>query len=142
MRVWYHRKVATLIYYYNVLYFYYIKMEETIKSAIVTTTLNGVKYESIITKADDWYWVLLRMWTKVEWDYKKAKDFVGNLFDKIGWETKTKPVEKPTRVKHRWRPKGKPRWPRKPVVIKRKEIKKASELTSEWFISRFIKKQK
>lgn len=113
-------------------------MKEEIRWATITEKIGNDEYTVIISKTEWGYYWLLRMWTKIEGSYEDVKKYFTNffnLFKRIEWIEST--PETPVKKSHRWRPKGKPRGPRKPKV----EIKKTDEVSSTWFMSRFIRKK-
>ena len=132
--------------------FFTYKMKEIIKQSTITETIDGNEFTVIISKGEDGYYWLLRMWTKVPGDYKSIKNYFTNLFSKLTVETvKAKPTKTKslrtdkgkthnypeTRKKAktlRGRPKGKPRGPRKP------KLQKADEIKTDGFLKKYFKK--
>lgn len=130
--------------------FFTYKMKEIIKAATITETIDGNEFTVIISKWEDGYYWLLRMWTKIPWDYKSIKAYFTELFSKLTVETvKAKPrkaradkgkshnypaVQFKQTKKHAGRPKGKPRGPRKP------KLQKAEEINKDGFLKKYFKK--
>lgn len=131
-------------------------MKEIIKQSTITETIDGKEFTVIISKWEWGYYWLLRMGTLIPGDYKDVRDYFTAVFKKLGTNVvevpliKVKPGRKPRADKgkthnypavtfqkvHKWRPKGKPRGPRKP----KDESKRPEEITSEGFVSRYLKK--
>ena len=94
------------------------------------------------------------MSTFIPGDYSKTKDYFNAMFKKLGTQVvevpliKVKPGRKPRADKgksHNYpeapkkkvgRPKGKPRWPRKPKV----EVVKPNEVEAHGFFNKYLKK--
>lgn len=119
-------------------------MKTIVTQATIIETINSNTYVVNVAKAGDHYKVDLRMTTSFK-DYDKILNFLSHLFDNVKWNyiQKEEPAPKkkgwiPKKVvktseldlekipeimkvepkkKKRGRPKGKPRWPRKPKVI-------------------------
>lgn len=139
--------VASIINYHQCFIFLSYNMKEIIKQSTITETIDGKEFTVIISKWEDGYYWLLRMWTKIPWDYKDVKDYFTAIFKKLStdvvevssikvtrkvradkWKTHNYPAVTFQKV-HKWRPKGKPRWP-----------KKGSSVDSTTFINKYLKK--
>ena len=130
-------------------------MKEIIKSATITETIDGNEFTVIISKGDDGYYGLLRMWTKIPWDYKDIKDYFTAIFKKLSTNVVEVPLikvtrkvradkwkshnfSKPTEQRvHKGRPKGKPRGPRKVMPT---APKNSSDLNATAFLNKYLKK--
>lgn len=135
--------------------FFTYKMKEIIKQSTITETIDGNEFTVIISKWEDGYYWLLRMWIKIPWDYKSIKDYFTTIFKKLStdvvevplikvtkktrsdkWNAHNYPAERKQTI-HKGRPKGKPRWPKKVTTT---TPKKENKLDTTSFLNKYLKK--